>query len=78
MRVSAATGVVDLAVLNDFFQRVLDRASSGRSPVRRWQSGTKADDVSGRHDSSSTLGLLGTLMAGVSAGSSLAASSDAV
>lgn len=77
MRVSAATGAVDFDVLNDFFQRVFDRASSGRSPVSRWQPSTKADAVSGRDDGGSTLGLLGSLMAGVTSASSLAAA-DAV
>ena len=44
MRVSAATGVVDLEALNDFFLRVFDRATSGHSPVRRWQPPTTAGD----------------------------------
>ena len=44
MRVSAATGVVDLEALNDFFLRVFDRATSGHSPVRRWQPPITAGD----------------------------------
>ena len=78
MRVSAATGAVDFEVLNEFFQRVFDRASCGRSPVRRWQPTNEVGDASGHDDGDSTLGLLGTLMAGVSSGSSSLATADAV
>ena len=62
MRVSAATGVVDLEVLNDFFLRVFDRASSGLSPVGRWQQSTNGD---GKAGGDGQLGFAGTLMAGI-------------
>ena len=73
MRVSAATGVVDFEVLNEFLNRVIDRASSGRSPVRRWQPPARADDASSGGEGSSAIGFIGAVVAGMTG-----ASADAV
>ena len=74
MRVSAATGVVDFEVLNEFLNRVIDRASSGRSPVRRWQPPARADDSnSGGSEGRSAIGFIGAVVAGMTG-----ASADAV
>ena len=82
MRTSAATGDVDFDVLNDFFNQVIDRALSGGSPVRRWKSPTKVDDGKravvaavegdGGESSGAALSFVGTLMADITSGSSVA------
>lgn len=81
---SAATGAVDFELLNDFFNRVLDRALSGGSPLRRWQPPTKtgdgkrardvADDGGGSAVTGEGIGdafsFVGSLMTGMSGGGS--------
>ena len=70
---SAATDVVDYEVLNEFLNRVIDRASSGRSPVRRWQPPARADDSTSGSEGRSAIDFIGAVVAGMTG-----ASADAV